>query len=585
MKINNFKLRTLMVVVIVLSVAMLGIVQLVYYVQFAALRTQQTETYTLEMTSQVKGQMDNLVDNITTTAESISYSKHLQEFFVTTDLAKKYVELGPLVMDLLNYPKSSNNQIMDIFAVDLRGNIVTPVQSFGIGVMDQIMKKEDLAASYSRNPGFTSCVKYKETWYFAYIHPIINASAQSTMFSCLGYCVVLVATDSICDIMLNVSVTPNSQFFLVNEENRIVAGNVPENIGTFFNEQGIFDGYHSDSIMLQEQDIDTLGWRAICFVPQSDLVSDMQPIFRNGLILAAILTLILLVIGGIFVYNVNSSLFRLLKFLQSIEGIAQIKDRVRMNTTNEIGIISSWIDRMLDRLEEMTQKIVQTQSQLYDAEISRTRMELSMLQNLINPHFLYNTLNCISSIGLANDIPDVVTMSSAVSRIFRYSIDSRDTVTVREEINCIHEFMKIMNIRYDNKFITMIEVAPGLEDKLMPKMILQPIVENAIYHGIEPKRGKGHLTIRCIQKDEDILFQVCDDGKGMSAEELERLRTRLYDQNAMETISAGDGHTRIGMANIHRRIRLIYKGEYGISVESELDQGTVVTIRFPIRTG
>ena len=182
----------------------------------------------------------------------------------------------------------------------------------------------------------------------------------------------------------------------------------------------------------------------------------------------------------------------------------------------------------------------------------------------------------MAGIGLAYDVPEVVTIASAMSKIFRYCIKGPDQVELRQELECVQEYLKIMDIRYRGKFTYEIQVDPQLLGKTIPKMLLQPIVENALYHGIEQKKGKSPLYIGGRMGDDAVEIIVRDGGKGMDAETLDRLRQSL-DHSHQE-----DSHRKsIGLSNIHSRIQLLYGRQYGLSVESVENQGTTVKIRIP----
>lgn len=575
---KRLKLKTMMIAMVVFSTVMLLGVQLAYYVQFAALSRERMETNVSSIMEQTKAQLDNYVENMISTAENIANNRYVQEFFYTKDASRKYVELAPFVMNLLSSPTVSNSYFEAIFALNVDGNIVTPTQTHEIEVMQRILQGENLAADYSSAPGFTRCVEYDETLYCAYIHPVINSSGGSRLFACLGYCVILVKTESLATFLTGIS-TPNLQICILNAEGYVIAGNGAEMIGQKMEaEPEINDGRR----VRQERSIDGSGWIIVCDVPQTDFLNDMMPIIRNGLIAGVVVTLCMMLISSLFVHSINSSILQLLRFLQSAGDHQVTQERIHMNRENEITVISTWVNRMLDRIEDANNRVVKTQSQLYEAEISKTRMELLMLQNLINPHFLYNTMNCISSIGLAHGVPDITAICSAVSHIFRYGIDDRDIVAVHEEFSCVDEYLKIMKFRYGDKLSYTVSLPDELREQKMPKMILQPVVENALYHGIERKRGRGHLEILCAQQNGEIWLTVKDDGKGMSDEELRALRERLKGSRSSNVNAASvGGHSRLGLTVIHRRLKLLYGDEYGIQIQSEWDRGTEVISRFP----
>jgi two-component system sensor histidine kinase YesM len=168
-------------------------------------------------------------------------------------------------------------------------------------------------------------------------------------------------------------------------------------------------------------------------------------------------------------------------------------------------------------------------------------------------------------------------------RIFRYSIKQSDLVCIRDELELVRDYMEIMNIRYQGRFSFTIEAPEHLTEQRTLKMILQPLVENAVYHGLERRNGPGSLVISVSEAAEErILIQVRDDGKGMDAEELERLRNALDGRTGGGYLPAPEGKRSVGLFNINNRIKLIFGDRFGLSIESRENAGTTVSILLPI---
>jgi two-component system sensor histidine kinase YesM len=209
------------------------------------------------------------------------------------------------------------------------------------------------------------------------------------------------------------------------------------------------------------------------------------------------------------------------------------------------------------------------------------REKLSALQSQINPHFLYNTLNCLSSIGLAYDVSEVVSISSAMSRIFRYSIKGQEIVSIKDEMSCIKDYLLIMDIRYKGKFEIVIEMDESFLEMKSLKMILQPIVENAMYHGLEMKSGVGRLFIHGhISEHGYMQIDIEDNGVGMTDKQLSDLRKGIRDDENAEL--SGTDKQSIGLGNINKRLKLQFGSPYGLDVVSEEGKGTKVTVRLPV---
>ena len=221
-----------------------------------------------------------------------------------------------------------------------------------------------------------------------------------------------------------------------------------------------------------------------------------------------------------------------------------------------------------------------------DLELLETRMKFAQLQNQINPHFLYNTLENIRARALLDDNAVIADMTEALSRFFRYNISKRtDVVKLSEELDNIRVYMHIQQYRFSNKFDFQVyfhDGDPSVTEALIPKMTLQPIVENAIFHGMESKIGKGHIEIH-IESDETCVFVLVeDDGCGMSPEQLQKLQDSLAGSpdGVWETGNGSDG---IAMRNVNNRLKLFFGEECGITVSSTEGVGTEVELTLPRR--
>ncbi|MDY3617985.1 sensor histidine kinase [Agathobaculum sp.] len=217
----------------------------------------------------------------------------------------------------------------------------------------------------------------------------------------------------------------------------------------------------------------------------------------------------------------------------------------------------------------------------YTAALIDTQAELDALQSQINPHFLYNTLDSIRGQALYEGVPDIADMTGALSAFFRYSISNRNSiVTLEEELENVRDYFEIQQFRFNNRF--RLRILPAAREDVtqcrLPKLSLQPIVENAILHGMEGKLGEGTITIRIEGTARLISVTVSDDGMGMNNETLQRVQARVRG----ETVEAGrQGRGGLALPNVARRIRLLFGETYGMQVMSTPGIGTDVVLTLP----
>ena len=201
-------------------------------------------------------------------------------------------------------------------------------------------------------------------------------------------------------------------------------------------------------------------------------------------------------------------------------------------------------------------------------------MELALLQSQINPHFLYNTLDTIIWLVETGKNEQAVEMVTSLSNFFRSSLSKgRDIITLGEEEIHVRSYLEIQQVRYRDILCYEIHVQPELRGCVLPKLTLQPLVENALYHGIKLRRGLGHILVDAAQEDGNVRICVRDDGAGMTPERLQQLRQSL---DAEEQIG-------FGLRTVYRQLRLLYGAQCSMELESEPNAGTAVTLRFPIR--
>ena len=210
-------------------------------------------------------------------------------------------------------------------------------------------------------------------------------------------------------------------------------------------------------------------------------------------------------------------------------------------------------------------------------DLNKRQAQYLALQNQINPHFLYNTLDSIIWMSEAGENDQVVLMTSALAKLLRQSISNdREQITVAEEIDYVRSYLTIQKMRYKDKLEYTIDVEERILDVRIIKFVLQPLVENAIYHGLKYKETKGNLDIRGYRRGNRVCLVVADDGAGMEESELEH----ILEKKEKKTKSNG-----VGVYNVQKRLQLYYGPEYGISYISRKGEGTVATVTIPLDGG
>jgi len=281
--------------------------------------------------------------------------------------------------------------------------------------------------------------------------------------------------------------------------------------------------------------------------------------------------LLCLIYSPLIIRSLTKPLKSIVQTMKKVQN-GDTEARVSIKNNDEFGFIGTNLNTMLNKLNDLFQTDLEKQNRLRLAE-------LKALHSQISPHFLYNTLDSIKWLAKLNGVDDIVLIVSQLGRLLKNSIhNQRDSVQISEEVALIGSYLSIQKIRYGSKFDVDIEVEESIMQCVVPKLIIQPIVENAIIHGIEDKMGKAHLKIKGWKVNNTIIFEVIDDGVGISEEALKKIRNKTQPEYIEPEYIENDS---IGLANVDKRIKLYYGEEYGLGITSEVNVGTVMRITMP----
>jgi two-component system sensor histidine kinase YesM len=290
------------------------------------------------------------------------------------------------------------------------------------------------------------------------------------------------------------------------------------------------------------------------------LLSDIRRIITVVILCAALISLIP---ASIIAYSVTRPILNLEHNMQKVEA-GDLSVTIGAQGFTEIRAVSVAFNHMLARIRALMDQVVEEQEK-------KRLYELNALQAQINPHFLYNTLDSIIWMEERGRSREAITMVSALARLFRISISKgKNVISVREELEHVRNYLIIQKMRFKEKFIYEIEMEDAVKDARTIKLIIQPLVENAISHGFDQTSDDElRIRIRAYVQDDALMFSVSDDGVGMPAEQVERL------------LIMPPGKSGIGIRNVHERIQLTCGNEYGLRIESVEEEGTTVYVRLP----
>lgn len=311
-------------------------------------------------------------------------------------------------------------------------------------------------------------------------------------------------------------------------------------------------------------------WTLAAIVPEKDILASASQIKTITLLIVLLILLVFAIAATYFASSLTNPIRFLSKQVKRVER-GEFDVSFRLEEHNEIGVLAKGLGSLVESVKNLLQRVRDEQEQ-------KRQMELAALQAQIHPHFLYNTLGSIKHLIDMGEKERAATMVSALTHFFRIGISKgREVITVGEEIEHVRNYLLIQSIRYSRDFQFEIELDEALLPLPIMKLTLQPIVENAIYHGIKNKRGRGFIRISGSRAGGLAILEVFDDGAGMNADKLERLQASIRSADVQEK------PITFGLRNVHRRIALHFGERYGLHLESVEQQYTKVQVIIPFK--
>ena len=301
---------------------------------------------------------------------------------------------------------------------------------------------------------------------------------------------------------------------------------------------------------------------------QTTMIRNMIVLMGVVLILSLVLLYFLLTKSRTLSSRIVDPIDRICERLEAIgRGSLLVCEPIQADV-EEVQILTDGIESMVGHLKRQIEKNSEQEKQ-------RRRTELALLQAQINPHFLYNTLDAIIWLIESGDMNESVTMVSSLSNYFRFSLSrGKNVITLEEEEQHIRSYLEIQQVRYRDLMQYEIDIQDQLKYFILPKLTLQPLVENALYHGIKNRRRKGFIRVVGRVQNDNVILEVEDDGPGMTEERLTEVRAYLAD----------GGHEGFGLRTVHQRIQILFGAEYGLTVKSTADVGTRIIVTIPMLT-
>jgi two-component system sensor histidine kinase YesM len=309
------------------------------------------------------------------------------------------------------------------------------------------------------------------------------------------------------------------------------------------------------------------GWNYVVLIPAAEIFWQIYNVQRFFVLLIVIITILVIPVCFLITGTLYKPLEKLVLAMQHVEN-GNFDTLITDQRRDEYQKVYRGFNLMLGELRRLIED-------LSNEKALNKQAEINLIQAQINPHFLYNTLDSIYSIAMIYKVDEISKMAAALSKFFRVSLSSGKTNTsLKEALDIVKSYVTIQNIRFNNKIIYRVSIPAEYLDIAVPKLILQPLAENSIYHGLEKKKGKGRLTIGCVREGGVLRIHVTDDGVGMTEKQLTALRESIYDDM--------EDSQNFALKTLNRQLMLKYGKEYGLRIDSRVGEGTIVVISLPV---
>lgn len=569
---------------IIITVLIIGII---FYYESSRTIEKNADEYAYQIVEQVSRNIEYYIGYMEDVSSLLYYNPSINNYL--SQGQAEYKQQNVLENDLeeqkiaalLDSIMKMRKDIVSIFVFGKNGKIITNGNNFELKEYIDINELDWYKQASQKNgqPVVSSShvqkfIKNQHPW-------VVSLSRQINDFrtkKSLGVLLIDLNYKVITDICSKINLGQKGYVFILNKEGNIVYHPQQQLIYTNLKSENIEKIISTESrSFIEKKDgkkrlvtiktIPNIGWKIVGVSYLNDLLIAREDI-RNSYI---IVIFVCLLIATLISVRIASNISRPIKKLEALMKRAENGDfnvnNIDIKSSDEIEHLAATFKMMLQRIKALMQQIKEDQKAI-------RKSELKALQAQINPHFLYNALDAIVWMAESKKHDKVVLMTSALAKFFRLSLSKGDEIIyIKDEIEHIKYYLMIQKIRYSKKLEYEILVDPEILKYRIIKLVLQPLVENAIYHGIKNLPDGGKIEIKGKQVEGKILLQVVDNGVGIPSQKLQHI---LENENRSKVKAGG-----VGIKNVHERIQLYYGEDYGLTFESEEGQGTTVNVWLP----
>ena len=558
MKKNRLSMNLIMVLAMAAVAVCVLVCAIVIFVQtYRSALLRNAETTSRQAIAQVSSTMDEYLEDMN---DSVALLTEYLDLPVRQREARfeTFLEIKPDVVAITTY--DADGQMKNCYSLGhkLREHIWENLSL-------DAARLDEYADGYVSAPHVMSIFEESYPWVVTLIEPVATSEGEQ-------WVAVDIGCSNISGYINGVGIGQRGYCFLEDLEGNLVYHPQQQLIYSELKQENtaltasLPDGPHVEgNTIYTVQTLASGNWRVVGVSSVQELITDgLQEVLRISVISALFILAAMLMLSVLLSQMLSKPIQNLVSAMRSFERDADNFSYEPVMGVREVQNLSVSFEHMVHRI----QKLMAT---VRSEEINLRKTELKALQAQINPHFLYNTLDSISWMCEQGKNAEAVLMVNALARLFRISISrGHELIPIRSEAQHAQSYLQIQSVRYKDQFSYEFDVEEGCLEYLCNKITLQPIIENAIYHGVNGLVDEGRIVIRVFSREDDIFFTVEDNGVGMEPEQIEEIFRRKP-----------DGKSGIGIKNVNDRLKIWFGEKYGVTITSVPDEGTRVTVRMP----
>ncbi|WP_339298916.1 sensor histidine kinase [Paenibacillus sp. FSL R5-0623] len=588
---KNVNLRTkLLLLFLALTLLPLSLQGMMNYKHFSQTMDRKTEQFTIDMVRQINANLNRLLKDF----ERLSLLP-LYDQMVLGILGKYNASMGSgtwarsedyLKMKLYTSGQAYDRpEIRGIHLISNSGILFSNLDSLAVKpVWDS--RQDDWFAELEDSEGTWRLLPPHQPGYYTGIQQESYISVGRVLrdpgtLQRLGYILIDIRLEAFGQMLSNLNVEQEASLMIVDSKQRLLFertstggisaydqllmhGQLQNYAG---NQKVVLDG---QSYLYVQHHSSYSGLSVISLTPIAVIQKESGEMLTFTIGFAVLCMAAISILAVLLSYRITRPLIRLKHHMIRVEQ-GDFSQRVAHFSNDEFGQMGRGFNRMMEEIHRLFNEV-------FLLGIQEREAELSALQSQMNPHFIYNTLESINMMAIRQKHAEVSDMVTALGKLLRYTIDKVDRmVPLGEELAFVQSYVRIQQVRYDGKLEIIYDIEEGITEYLIPKLVLQPLVENAVYHGIEGLEDGGMIWVSALKFDHELLISVRDNGKGMTQAKIDELNESISKQPSNEALRCHAGDS-LGLNNIAQRIRLMYGEGGSLSIDGSPGQGLVVTI-------